>query len=279
MPTFMDRHDVKGLSTADILGAHERDLVLQEQHNVNFLTYWYDDAQGLVFCLAHAPTAGALKELHAQAHGNIPGDIMEVDLDDVRAFLGRTTDPESGETAGVEVPFTVVTDSPFRVIMFTDLQHSTAMTVALGDRRAVELLTIHDEITRDTVGANGGAVVKHTGDGFMCAFPTVAESVRTAIVLQQAFARHNELNPDQQLHVRVGLNAGYPVEHNQDLFGLTVNMAARVVDRAEPDQILATGIIRELCEDPPLKATFRDAGRATMKGFPSAVQLVEIKWQ
>ena len=80
------------------------------------------------------------------------------------------------------------------------------------------------------------------------------------------------------LHVRIGFNAGNPVEYGGDLFGITVQMASRVCDHAQPDQILVTGIIRELCDDSLGLPGYRDAGRAVLKGLPSAVQLYEIVW-
>ena len=278
MPTYMDRHDLKGLPPEQIAQAHDRDMVLQEQHNVRFLTYWFDERESFVFCLVDAPSPESLRQLHAEAHGDVPGDIIEVNLDEVRAFLGRTSDDEVVRPDDADAPFTL-NDTAFRVIMFTDLQDSTALSMRLGDRRMFELLAVHDEICRHTIADHEGSIVKHTGDGFMTSFRSVSGAVACAIALQRSLAAHREAHPDEALHIRIGLNAGYPVEHDGDLFGITVQMAARVLGHTRPDQIMATGIIGELCTDAEMATVFSDAGRATMKGFPSAVQLLEIAWR
>lgn len=113
----------------------------------------------------------------------------------------------------------------------------------------------------------------------MSAFSAVSDALNSAVTLQRNLAAYNREHSDSPLHVRVGFNAGNPVENGGDLVGITVQMAARVCDYTQPDQILVTGIIRELCEDPPPFAVYRDAGRAALKGMPSAVQLYEIAWQ
>lgn len=274
MPIFMDRHNIKGITPEQLEGAHALDLALQDKHHVHFLSIWFDEQDGVSFCLAEAPDKDAVLHLHEETHGNVPVDIIEADLEEVKAFLGRTSDPEhkDGDPPLAEI------DSAFRVIMFTDQQDSTASTMFLGDRKAFEILRIHDQLSREAIEENNGRVVKHTGDGFMCSFPGVVNALASAVSLQRKLAAYNEENSELPIHVRVGLNAGNPVEHGGDLFGITVQVASRVCDQADPDQILVTGIIRELCDDPLWLADYRDAGRAVLKGIPNAVQLYEIKW-
>ena len=58
-----------------------------------------------------------------------------------------------------------------------------------------------------------------------------------------------------------------------------MQLAARVCAEAQPDQIVVTGVMRDLCTDQPLLGSFQDIGRATLKGFVSAVQLYALPWQ
>ena len=58
--------------------AHLKDLNVEGQYGVNFINYWVDEANGTVFCLSESPSADAVKQTHAQAHGLIPDNIMEV---------------------------------------------------------------------------------------------------------------------------------------------------------------------------------------------------------
>ena len=57
MPIFLDRHDLKGLSAADIAEAHRKDLEVQGQYGVRFLTYWFDDTRGTASASSTRPTS------------------------------------------------------------------------------------------------------------------------------------------------------------------------------------------------------------------------------
>src|ERR1041384_5490367 len=78
------------------------------------------------------------------------------------------------------------------------------------------------------LSATGGREVKHTGDGIMAAFVSAASAVRCGINVQQKFSHHRKENPDQPLKVRIGVAAGEPIEHHNDFFGSTVQLAARL---------------------------------------------------
>ena len=275
MALFMDRHLVMGASYSDMASAHEEDIKAQDEHGVRFLTYWFDSRRGNAFCLTEAPTEEAVRTVHQHSHGNLPAEIIEVDLSSVESFLGPVAESGSNDHDHDHTHAA----SAFRVILFTDLQGSTTMSMVVGDTRAMELLEHHNEIIRTELQRHRGREVKHTGDGLMAAFESAADSVSCAIAVQKQFEAFNEKNPDSPLHVRIGINAGEPVERSGDLFGLTVQLASRVCDSADPDQILVSGVIREFCTGDQGEGRFRDAGRAKMKGFPSAVQLYEVDWR
>ena len=126
MPIFMDRHDLSGLSAADVAAAHELDLKIQDAYGVKFLTYWFDEDRKTGFCLIDAPDADTARRVHQDAHGNVPEDMIAVDISAVEAFLGRITDVATGG------PAYEANDSAFRAVMFTDIVGSTAMTSRLG---------------------------------------------------------------------------------------------------------------------------------------------------
>jgi len=278
MPRFMDRHNIPSATSEDLAKAHALDLSVQSQYETKFLTYWFDPADGTGICLVEAPNREAIEQVHRAAHGNVPSDIIEVDLDSVQAFLGRVSDPEPVMLASGEVVPGPV-DSALRVIMFTDLQDSTSQLQHMGHVKAIEALEAHDRIVTAAVAAHGGNVVKNTGDGFLVSFSSVEDSLRCAVALQRDIAAHNVELPTLPLRVRIGLNAGLPIERGGDLFGSAVQLAARVCAEAKPDQIVVTGVMRDLCASESLLASFQDIGRATLKGFVSAVQLYALPWE
>lgn len=80
MPLFMDVHEKlpEGAGLADVAGAHEEDLKVQDQHGVKYLRYWVDEKEGKVFCLVEAPSAEAAAAVHREAHGLVADRIYEV---------------------------------------------------------------------------------------------------------------------------------------------------------------------------------------------------------
>ncbi len=80
MPLFMDVHEKlpEGATAADVAGAHEADLKVQEAHGVKYLRYWVDEDAGKVFCLVEAPSAEVAATVHREAHGLVADEIVEV---------------------------------------------------------------------------------------------------------------------------------------------------------------------------------------------------------
>ncbi len=161
-------------------------------------------------------------------------------------------------------------------IFLTDMEGSTTLTQRLGDAGAQELLHTHNRIVRDSLNAHGGSETKHTGDGIMASFASASRAIECAIACQQAFAQHNESNPDIPVRVRIGLNAGEPVAEDEDLFGTAVQLAARICAHAEPGQILVPVVVRELAAGK--RFMFADRGDVALRGFEEPVRLYEVRW-
>jgi class 3 adenylate cyclase len=272
VPIYLDRHDLRGHTAADVADAHRRDLEVQGRYGVKFLAYWFDEARGSNFCLIDAPDARTANRVHDEAHGEVAIDIIEVDISAVEAFLGRISDP-APKSRGTARPI----DPGFRAVMFTDIVDSTGMTTRLGDARATELVRAHDSIVRRGLADTAGREVKHTGDGIMASFSTTSNGVEAAIMMQRGVVAHNTANPNLPLHLKIGINAGEPISEDNDLFGTTVQMAARIVDKAQADQIFVSEIVRGICAGKPIRFTNR--GAYEMKGFDGGVVLYEALWQ
>ncbi|MGN6464991.1 MAG: nickel-binding protein [Rhizobiaceae bacterium] len=269
MPIFLDRHEMQGATAADVAAAHLKDLEIQDQYGVRYLTYWFDEPRGSTFCLVDAPNIEAAKKVHEVAHGMVPGEFLQVDLSAVEAFLGRIADPGGhGHRHAPRI------DAAHRTIMFTDIVDSTGMTTRLGDARAVEMVRTHDSIVRRSLRETGGREVKHTGDGIMASFEDAAHAAACARAVQSTIAAFNR-ESSEALGVRIGIHAGEPVEDSNDLFGSTVQMAARLCKEAAPSAILISEDVRgALSADPGI----RMLGSSVLKGFPVAVTLYELVW-
>jgi len=163
----------------------------------------------------------------------------------------------------------------FRTVLFTDLVGHTEMMQRLGDERGRAVLREHERITRDLLRQHGGAEVKTMGDGFMASFGSVTAAMECAIALQRAIS--GVQLPDSSLQIRVGLNAGEPIEEDGDLFGATVILASRIAAKADAGEILVPDTVRGLLSGKGF--VFGDRGEFIPKGFDEGVRLWDVRWQ
>ena len=267
MPYFMDRHDVPGATAQDAAEAHAKDLELAGKHSVQFFSYWFDAAHGGVFCFAEAPARENLVAVHRESHGLVPNEIIAVSEDNVLQFLGRIRDPAD---------HTEVT-TPFRTILFTDLENSTLILEEVGETVYIDLLTEHDLIIRRALVADRGREVKHTGDGIMASFDTVGGALRCSLAIRAGFNERNSAGGKRELRIRTGMAAGEPVDHNDDIFGSTVNLASRLCDVADPGHILVSDVVQDLGTHEGY--SFDEGHERILKGFPNPVRTFELLHQ
>ena len=161
-------------------------------------------------------------------------------------------------------------------VLFTDIVGSTAMTQAMGDAGAQKVVRVHNRIVREALSAFAGKEIKHTGDGIMASFTKTSDGVDASIQMQRETTLHTQTNPDLPLHLKIGLNAGEPIAEDNDLFGTTVQLSARITDKAQADEIFVSEIVRGICAGKSFE--FINRGGYPMKGFGDDVILYEVVW-
>ena len=114
--------------------------------------------------------------------------------------------------------------------------------------------------------------MKALGDGFMATFGSASRAVECAIELQQQLEKAFDIG--EPVHVRMGLNAGEPIEDGGDLFGAAVILAARIAAQAEGGEILIPESVRGLLAGKGYK--FTERGEFTPKGFDEPVRLFSV---
>jgi class 3 adenylate cyclase len=261
MPLYMDRHEISGAAADDVAQAHLADLAIQERYGVRYLSYWFDSDRGTAFCLADAPDKESAEVVHREAHGLIASEIIEVDREMVERFLGQIYEPQPGEP---------IEQTAFRAILFTDIEGSTELTQRLGDAGAMKVLRAHDDVARSALRSFAGQEVKHTGDGIMASFRSVARAAECAMTLQSKLA---ELGDDMP-GVRIGMSAGEPVTDKDDLFGASVQLAARLCQAAAGREIIASSVVKELALGKGFR--WKDRGELVLKGFGEPVRAHEL---
>lgn len=159
------------------------------------------------------------------------------------------------------------------VVMFSDIEGSTALNERIGDRAWVRLIGSHDRLVRRLVKAHDGHVVKSQGDGFMVAFADPVAAVGCAVALQRALERDAKRGRHNSIRVRIGIHMGKSVLRGDDVFGRNVAMAARVAGQADGGEILVSEPVRTAVGD---QQSF-DEGRDTeLKGFSGTHRLYAV---
>lgn len=262
MPMFMDVHPGLGDATPEeIEAAHRADLEMQDAFGVRWVSYWLNAPDGKSFCLAEAPDAESLRACHKASHGLMPHNVIELDAPTMSAFLGGM-DTDKGDRVLLDDGRL---DTGLRAIMFTDIEGSTSISTERGDAAAVEAVRRHDEIVRACLAEFSGSEVKHTGDGVLASFTSVTKALGAATQM------HRRCEDIGNLRIKVGISAGEPVEESSDIYGASVNLAARICAHAEGGQTLVAGTVRDLAIGKGIG--FLDIGEIDLKGFPEPVRL------
>ena len=202
----------------------------------------------------------------AKRHGIVPVGFMTGQLRTERtlaAAAGRGVDPAT-------LPAGFVT------FLLTDIEGSTALLSALGDRYAA-LLKDARGIVRGAVRAAGGHEVDSRADDFFAAFDRARPAVEAAVAMQRELGGRSWPD-DVQCRVRVGIHSGRPSLTDTGYIGLSVHAAARICQVAHGGQILVSGQTRTaLQKDLPSGVRLKSLGRHRLPGLPRAEALFQVK--
>lgn len=201
--------------------------------------------------------------------GRIPGArLVELEgadtlpfLGDSAAVLGEIDEFLTGDRRPPE------RDRVLATVLFTDIVGSTMRAAALGDQPWGDLLAEHDLIVRGCLARHRGREIKSVGDGFLALFDGPARAVRAARAI---VAEVTALG----LEVRAGLHTGEVELVGDDVAGLAVHIAARVMGEAAGGEVMASSTVHDLVAGSGLR--FEDRGRRSLRGVPGEWWLWEV---
>jgi class 3 adenylate cyclase len=159
-------------------------------------------------------------------------------------------------------------DRMLATVLFTDIVDSTRLATELGDRRWHRILEQHNQVVRQQLARFRGREVKTTGDGFLATFDGPARAIRAAGAIR---AELRELG----LEVRVGLHAGEVELVGDDIGGIAVHIAARVMAQAGPGEVLCSRTVKDLVAGAGF--AFAERGTRRLKGVPERWQLYVVQ--
>jgi class 3 adenylate cyclase len=236
-----------GLTAWDALEAIHQPVLVLQRTNDRVLPVKAARASA-----AQIPQA-VLVELPGNQHLPWAGDTAEM-LTQIRSFVGAP--PPAARTERV-----------LATVLFTDIVGSTRRLARLGDAAWSARLVHHEQIVRDGVDRFDGRLIKTIGDGALATFTGPARGAQAARVILDALASQN-------LHARAGLHVGEIELQGDDIAGLAVHVAARVMGEAGDDEVLVSRTVRDLTAGSGLH--FEDRGTHTLKGIPEDWQLYAL---
>jgi adenylate cyclase len=161
-------------------------------------------------------------------------------------------------------------------VLFADVSGSTRLYEMLGDERALATVGRSVAAMAEACRAHGGRVVKTIGDEVMAVFATADAAAQASIAMQARIAE--DVDPALPMAIRVGFHYGRAIEQDGDVFGDSVNVAARLVGLARPAQVM-TSRTTALALAPWLRTRMRALGAVGVKGKHEGVDVCELLWQ
>jgi class 3 adenylate cyclase len=210
------------------------------------------DVEGGRYLARHIPGA-RLVELLGDDHMPWVGDADTL-VDEIEEFL-------TGVRHGREP------DRVLATVLFTDIVGSTERAAALGDQRWREILDEHSALVARQLERFSGCMVKWLGDGVLATFDGPARAIRCGRALADESRRLG-------VEIRVGLHCGECEVRGDDVGGIAVHTAARVMAHAGPGEVLVSRTIKDLVAGSGIE--FIDRGPHELKGIPGKWQLFGV---
>jgi class 3 adenylate cyclase len=232
----VDIRTVLPLIQAPTLVLHRRDLPFLSIENARYLVEHIPDAKLVELPGADAPLMWEEPQLSL--------DLIEEFLVGVR----RAAEPTR----------------VLATVLFTDIVDSTRLASRLGDRRWRELLNTHDDVARQLVEEFNGRIVHTTGDGILATFDGPGRGIGCAAALRDQLLGIG-------LHIRAGLHTGEVELRGDDVGGIAVHIAARVMAAAGSGEIFTSRTVRDLIVGSDV--SLEDRGTRPLKGVEGTWEL------
>jgi class 3 adenylate cyclase len=192
----------------------------------------------------------------------LPGGDSQYFTEDQDRMLGLIEEVLTG------IRHAATPDRVVATVLFTDIVRSTDRSAELGDGRWRVVLDHHDATVRRHVLRLDGRLVRTTGDGAVATFERPAKAIRCARAIVDDLR-------DAAIEIRAGLHAGEVELRGDDVGGIAVHIAARVMAEAEPGEVVVSRTVRDLVMGSPIMLA--DRGEHALKGVPGTWQLFRVE--
>lgn len=246
MPLFMDFHkfsEIENIAVDDVIKAHVADLSVQEQYGVKYHQFWINQKAGMVFCLTEGPDAKTCELVHQMAHGNIACAITEVEPGDFKLMMGEKHRVEHGLVKTEDGRI----DMGYRNILVVSVR---AITEA-GSSKELQLLQIPHwakVIVAEKIKEFNGRELRWDADGSLIGvFNEATDAVSCSQQIQRKLL---EAAGEPKVIFKIGISADQPVTKDGEFFSHAVKLAHWLCLAADDNQIIASSLVKKLCQEP-----------------------------
>ena len=201
---------------------------------------------------------------------HIPGaKLVELEGNDGFLYLGdmnALVDEIEEFVTGVRRGQTDV-DRALATVLITDMIGSTDMAAKIGDRRWREILDAHDEVVRQRLAAHRGRLHRATGDGILATFDGPGRAIRCAFEIRDMLRQTG-------VEIRTGIHTGEIEFRGNEIGGIAVHIAARLMSEAGPGEVIASETVKVLVTGSDV--SFVDRGMKPLKGVPDQWRLYAV---
>jgi class 3 adenylate cyclase len=189
---------------------------------------------------------------------------VELDGHDTWFFVDRRVEEEIVSFVNESAATAARPDRVLAAVLFTDLVASTALVAEIGDGRSRHLLETHDSVSARIVAEHRGHLVRRTGDGLLATFDAPGRAVACAHALAMELQKLG-------LQLRAGVHVGEIELRDDDIGGMAVHIAARVMSLAQAGEVIVSRTVKDLTAGSGL--AFEPRGDHVLKGVPDSWEL------
>ncbi|WP_439185352.1 nickel-binding protein [Carboxylicivirga taeanensis] len=238
MPIYMDRHELPGVTAQDVAEAHQEDLKIQHLYECKALTYWFDEERQTAFCLIEAPSKKAVIELHRNAHGLIPHQIIEVDSELVESFLGRIKNSENLTD--------IAEGSIFRIIMAFQIERQEVIG-ASSTKYSFQLPAAAEmDLIKSLLGSFNGQVAAREDKMLLCSFTSAVQAIQCAVAIRKELL-HKYREGTTCIELKFGLYGDQAINGQEHFFLEYISMARHLCMISRHNAIVVSHSVQEQC--------------------------------
>lgn len=201
------------------------------------------------------------QHIPAAKYVQLEGSDGFIYLGDMNALVDEIEEFVTGERRSPDV------DRALATVLITDMIGSTDLAAKLGDRRWREILDTHDEIVRTRLAAHRGRLHRATGDGILATFDGPGRAIRCAFDVRDSLRQAG-------VEIRTGIHTGEIEFRGNEIGGIAVHIAARLMSEAGPGEVIASETVKVLVTGSDV--SFTDRGVKALKGVPDPWRLYVV---